>query len=209
MVLERVIGSGTTNSNGQIVIPYTGVGAGKLQLKAKATVNGSIIQSETYSILDAMFYDTCTTGTQTVWYNESNVGTSVTDTGMVISLTTSGNKYIWAKKQDTTPSQRSDANQFAPSFNVEFDVAEYTGTVYLQISDGTNGDRNRTISQMGVTTSNHILIEVRSDSIKYYKDGTEITGIRYSNITQGTSRVGIFLQNTASVKIKDFKIYPI
>ena len=50
MVLQREIGRGTTDSNGRIVIPYMGIGAGKLQLKAEATINSSRFVSETIRV---------------------------------------------------------------------------------------------------------------------------------------------------------------
>jgi len=50
---RRLIGSGTTDSNGRISVPYTGKGAGKIQLVA---VSGTL-QSETYSVWDYIKYD--------------------------------------------------------------------------------------------------------------------------------------------------------
>ena len=50
---RRLIGSGTTDSNGRISVPYTGKGAGKIQLVA---VSGTL-QSEIYSVWDYIKYD--------------------------------------------------------------------------------------------------------------------------------------------------------
>ena len=50
---RRLIGTGTTDSNGRITVSYTGTGAGKLQLVA---VNGNLL-SETYVLEDLVFYD--------------------------------------------------------------------------------------------------------------------------------------------------------
>ena len=157
-----------------------------------------------------MFYDSCVTGTETVWFKENSPTVNILDDGTVLSsVTLHQNKYIWAKSPTVTATQRNDCINFTPPFNVEFIVVETTGNCYLNIGDGVSSDRNRTMSQLGITGDNHMLVEVRSNSIRYYKDGTELTNWAFTNITQLISRVGLFVQQNSSVKFKDFKIYPV
>ena len=62
----RLIGSGTTDSQGKININYTGTGAGKLQLIAK---QGNLT-SDTFILYDALFNGKSTT---TGWYGNVEV----------------------------------------------------------------------------------------------------------------------------------------
>ena len=58
---RRLIGTGTTDSNGKVSVTYTGTGAGKLQIVAES---GSLL-SEIYEIFDCLFKGS---GTTTGWY---------------------------------------------------------------------------------------------------------------------------------------------
>lgn len=198
----------TTNTNGIAICDYVGSGMGDIAIMAETEIDGRILQ-EIYEVLDCLFYDKGVTGTETVWFKENRPSVDILSDGTVLSNTVNQNKYLWAVSPLITPSGRADCINFTPSFNVEFIVIETTGNCYLNIGDGVSSDRNRTMGQFGITGNNHIKVEVRSDSIRYYKDGTELSNLAINNITQLISRVGLFVQQNASVKFKDFKIYPI
>ena len=54
---KRLIGTGTTDANGNVIIPYVGTGAGLVNLVAEATINGSFV-SKTVLVFDCFLYDT-------------------------------------------------------------------------------------------------------------------------------------------------------
>ena len=97
---RRLIGTGTTDSNGRVTIEYTGTGAGRVQLTAETT-DGSL-SSETYEILDAIFLDWAVTGDKNNnWLNYSNRLTVETDdTGTLLTGNASSNGYYFAKGDD-------------------------------------------------------------------------------------------------------------
>ena len=84
---KRLIGSGVTDSNGVVSIPYTGTGKGKLQIVAES---GTLI-SEPYEFIDATMNQT---GKTTGWYQST--------------VTLENNRLKWIYKSsgyDTTSSQ--------------------------------------------------------------------------------------------------------
>ena len=207
MVLERVIGSGTTNSNGQIVIPYTGVGAGKLQLKAKATVNGSIIQSEIYSILDTIYYDNATSNDhKDIWRDGSNILSRDVEYSLITSDSTY--KNIWLTG---SPSSTSGFIFNAP-FCVEFDVVEETGRMIFSIGYQHSGQGSTTTimdfefnsyTNRGVGHWKIIINENSQEAI--LNDNTVKTG---SVSCSNDIRIGMgVITANSSLKFKNFRIY--
>lgn len=76
----RKIGEAVTDSNGNCIITYTGTGAGKIDMVAEYTDGESIIQSETYSILDGVYADigTYSNHNDNKWSQWSNYPSTVT-----------------------------------------------------------------------------------------------------------------------------------
>ena len=69
----RKIGEGITDANGRFVMSYTGTGAGKLQLVAKY---GEVL-SQTYEVIDCIYYDGMTSDTNANYYFNGNNGTTL------------------------------------------------------------------------------------------------------------------------------------
>ena len=66
---KRLIGTGTTDANGNVIIPYLGTGAGLVNLVAEATIDGSLALG-TCNILDCIIYDDGHTGQASGrWWN--------------------------------------------------------------------------------------------------------------------------------------------
>ena len=66
-MVKRLIGSDTTGTDGSVSIPYTGTGAGVVNLSVETEIDGSIV-SETYSVLDCIVYDDMETETYKNYY---------------------------------------------------------------------------------------------------------------------------------------------
>ena len=69
--MRILLGTGTTDANGNVTVTYTGVGAGKVQLMAEC----GTIQSETYVLYDCLIKDTGITGTSTDLFGNMSVFT--------------------------------------------------------------------------------------------------------------------------------------
>lgn len=64
----RKIGEAVTGTNGKCVIPYAGVGVGRLQMIGQYEEDGRVIQSEIYEVEDCKFLDTFTTDTSNNYF---------------------------------------------------------------------------------------------------------------------------------------------
>ena len=191
---RRLIGTGTTDANGKVSVSYTGTGAGKLQIVA---VSGSLT-SETYNLIDSIFYDDGVTDPKTAtWNNPSNyVSVSIDGDGTTLS-NTSGTRHYWAKNY----------SQFEEDFAVELDILSY--------DDNTNGgiritgtSSNFIFKTYNVPQSCHLKLIFQGGNIKYQIDDGTLTTYA-TGVTDTSAYVGFRFVGSWSVKYKDFVVYPI
>ena len=206
MVL-RYIGESVTDSNGLAVLPdgYTGTGAGEIDVVAKTEIDDSIIQSETYGVIDAIVYDkaypTSDDYNSDMWFGSPNWTINTDENGTTISTgTNTGYRLYTASSSGTSPYK-----DFTEDFAVEFIFIEYTGTVIMRVGNDTSKDKY--LSSLGLTSGDVVKLEVSSSNIKYYVNGEEIVAQRETY--QSGASFFSFRINTGSLKYKDFKIYPI
>ena len=109
---KRYLGYGYTNAQGIAKLEfdadgeplshsYTGVGAGKIDIVAES---GSL-QSETYSILDAIYYDDCSTDTKSKYYINNADGTAKSyenNSIKVVCGTNSSRNYLFLRTQENS-----------------------------------------------------------------------------------------------------------
>ena len=82
----------------------------------------------------------------------------------------------------------------------------FTSTdVDFQIYDNTN-NVTKSFSALSVSNGSHIKILVESNQIRYFVDGTEKTGAKWTG-SIGTFRCGI--RATGTITFKNFMVYPI
>ena len=68
---RRLIGTDTTGTDGSVTIPYTGTGAGLVQMDVETEIDGSIV-SRTLSVLDTLMYDTGTNPSHNIWGGDTS-----------------------------------------------------------------------------------------------------------------------------------------
>ena len=206
---KRLIGTGTTGTDGSCSIPYTGTGAGLVQMDVETEIDGSIV-SGTYGVLDCIFKD-C--GDNDKWWFTDTTNGSRTVTDNIIDLKYTGSSYVLAYIYNgTLPSSWADklttATIFHSAFAVEFDI--------VSISDNTNigyrVENNSTNSQVtgnyiGWEANKHIKMEFTGSKILYYVDGVKQS--RETDYVFTDSRFSFRLNENTELKIKEFKAYPI
>ena len=197
----RLIGSGTTDSQGKVNINYTGTGAGKLQLIAK---NGNLT-SATYELIDATFYDPATTNNKnTNWLNYNNRMTIETDTqGTTITNSNASNGYCFANGSD--PFVFTD-------YCCEFDVLAINDAVKWYHQNNSSGTQDMfRIDSYYTSGTVHFKLECQGGSLKVYTNGTLQTTV--TNTVTGAMEVAFRLDaqtsDPRSIKYKNFVIYPI
>ena len=198
---KRLIGTGTTGTDGSCSIPYTGTGAGLVQMDVETEIDGSIV-SETYSIFDCLCYDGGVTGDKSnSWTASSGISVSTDDTGTLLSASTTqtytSTKLLTGDFEATF--QATNSGSIRIGFNKASDSTVQTkiitpttdGTYYYKInridstwrfqysSDGTNWT-DRTITVNNIT-----------DEDCYFLFSIEVSG------------------STRTIKYKDLRVYPI
>lgn len=193
---KRLIATGTTDSNGQVKITYTGKGAGKLQLTAES----GTLQSETYNLYDTLFYDIGTSApAENTWVMNGFTPTYSTDG---TTLTSTEFATCFANKKGTGVN----VFDWDSPVCIEFYIGQVNSSnADIQVYDNTN-NATRSFNVLGITGNNQIKILVESDKIRYFVDDVEKTSSQIT-VTIGTFRVG--LRGTGTITFKNFMIYPI
>lgn len=213
-MVKRLIGSDTTGTDGSVSIPYTGTGAGLVNLSVETEIDGSIV-SEPCNVLDCMFYDTALDNSQAShYYNDSNLQISYDSTnGTTVSATTDGGiRRYWVIMGESYVNGRywRDANT---NYYIECDVSyeNLTGntafvfggaTVHLGLLNNSQGSGTGTVKL--VTNGN---------LIKCYWNGEYVSSMDKTmpNIDEPSGNWGFNFQlyKTANLTFKNIKIYPI
>ena len=193
---RRLIGTGTTDSNGRITVSYTGTGAGKLQLVA---VNGNLL-SETYVLTDCLFYQAGTSEPPTNTWVLGGFTPSYDANGTTLTSTTFATCFA------NKPGTGANAYDWTGPFAVEFDITNVSSSdADIQLYDETY-NATRSFNVLGITGACHVKIENTGTSINYYINDVEKTAQQY-NYSMGTCRVG--LRGTGTITFKNFMIYQI
>ena len=214
-VIYTPIGYGVTDENGQCTLDhdvdgnplahsYTGSGAGKVDLVASLddVITESSLVSETYEIIDALFYDKGTTGTVgSGWVYNSFVSAVSNPNGTTVTSSSSSTQFFTAELDNTTTTL-----DFTAPFVVEFTLVSNTNGGLIVWASGQVGNKNFT--SFPLTSNNKIKIIVETNQIRYFCDGVELTPISVTSTLP--YRVGFTLyDSTSEIVFKDFKIYPI
>ena len=196
----RKIGEAVTGTNGKCVIPYTGVGVGRLQMRGQYEEDGRVIQSETYSIYDTQFYDKALEGSG----NHNDNYNNITNLSRASDGTTFNMPSAWTQLM---PKINNSVNiSLNDGLCVEFDILALDnqgGQIRFTVYDGSN--RVTLLSDTGHYKA------VITDDIKIYKDNNP-NPINTLDLNKSSGYVQlIFTNNTAnaSLKFKDYLIYPI
>ena len=199
MVSRRLIGTATTDSNGNAVLSdgYTGTGAGLVDIIAQTTIDESTVVSEPYEVMDYINFDNGLDGDSSNIWTGATSSLTRTSTGSVFSSTS-------AQKLTTTALISGD-------FEATFE-AYGTGSPLWGVEDANS---NRTRYYMRNDESFTYYKITRSDGVitaKYSLDGNT-----WINLTTQSSDVTsadcyfLFHNNsgTKTTTFKNLKIYPI
>ena len=200
---RRLIGSGTTDSNGRISVSYTGKGAGKIQLVA---VNGTL-QSETYEVYDCKWYDFGTDSTNNIWVNSSTMTVTYGTDCATLTETTS----------DTTGILVTDTNHYIqPNDVFEFDFMQVDGSrnyAPIYIRNKTNGvsltSFHLTHINQQINTWIHLKCQIIDTTLYIYVNDNPTPVERPMSNTDTDYRIYLNTPtDTTTLKYKNFKVYP-
>lgn len=195
----RLIGSGNTNADGNVTVPYLGKGSGVLNIKSECTIDGILLQ-ETCSLRDTKWLynggETYSTSTMSVTPNS--------DGSYTFAPSTDG--YVLFRASTSSSSSSLLYADIGECF--EFDLIGSTGTVTLRmnIANGSNRDilkQSSTEWQNG----NHIRCKVVDNGVEISVNG-EVS--RTVSLADTGARIFLLrIEPSSSVTIKNLCYYPI
>ena len=217
MTVYKYLGYGVTNENGvakldhdsegqEISHSYTGVGAGEVDVVASLdnpVESGSIV-SETYSILDALFYDEAISNAKASQYSDVTTDRSYSDDGTTLSKTaTSGTTYCNTVIGNTR--NWFDSTK-AYQIDLDFSFERDSTSDAVGIGMGSNGFNLHNLFSGALTGSGHLKIVTDGNTYQLYLD----------NVPRGTpismtGNSGFFFQiyRTGSITFKNLTIIEI
>ena len=195
-MVKRLIGTGTTGSDGSCVIPYEGTGAGLVNLSVETEIDGSIV-SGTYSVIDATFRDGATgTDYNSKIVNHANIlQYDRQEDGTLLTAPTS--KGYWIFNQTS-----SSEYPLSENFCIECDIVSVTSGVKLNLANGVwaywdFGNESNLHIKIECTDTEQVITVNGHEEYRHLHTYSENTSVRFQ------------VDQNASVKYKNFIIYPI
>jgi len=158
-----------------------------------------MILSETYSLIDAIFYDKGLAGDGN--HNDNFYNTfdrTRLDDGTLLSYSGSGWKVCYFNT-DTAGSK-----VFNKGICIEFDVIEVTGSIRIQVNDTAQYQY-----YIPVGTNYHLKIVVDNSNITVYQDDVQKDQKSTSSYISNLFSVQFATNTAGTVKYKDIKVYSI
>ena len=183
-MVKKILGSGVTDSNGQVSVSYVGKGTGCLNVCCECRN-----LQETYDVLDCLFYDD---GTNENWTNRTQNPMTIDRTGSYVLITAPSTSYGLYTANATV----------SGDFAVEFDFYyQSNASCYINVC-GASFDLK---SFCGQDCTAKII--VRNGTATFYKNGTANPTTK--SITSATSVYFQINNGGANIGYDNFKIYPI
>lgn len=219
MTTYRLIGKGTTDSNGVAHMTkatsdggstwtdttgYTGVGAGEIDLLASTDnpITSSSCQSAPYPVIDAFVKDNCTTDTS-VWGGSTVSIDRTSGEYMQVTGNGSSNALLFVKNQV------NDVFDYTQSYAFEFKgLNANASSIYIYVGSSSKGGISNPISSDFVDI--RLEYNATNQKIKLFKDGVQQGSD--TPLTAFTSNFSIRFvdwNGDMSFKMKDFRAYPI
>jgi len=169
---------------------------------------GSIIQSETYSLIDCGFYDDGITSTSNGFiFNTTDIQLNVDGTGTTVTnSSSSAGRTYWANKKDTASTVELDWDY---PVAIECDILNGSSVVAFQFGrQSDNQVASRTFTQLGLTNGGHLKVTFDGTNVKYFVNSeTPLFTVPLS--ISGLSAVRFYCPASSTFKYKNFMIYPI
>ena len=222
MTNYKFIGTGTTDATGvarltkdpqgQTINGYVGSGNGEIDFVASLDnpiVDGSIV-SETLSVLDALFYDSGTTGTpNSMWAINNLTYASITSTneGLVLANShTTNDYYIGINKegQTTTIAEWIDFKDFV----FEFEMVENSNITSCSFNLRPETSTAVIYYMANLNVGDIFRAEYKDGVVKLFKNNVQIGSDYNFNVGELTS-IRFAVRKEKNFTIKNVKLYSI
>ena len=185
---EQLLATLTTDEHGECTYTYTGEGNGVIQFLAKH----GIIQSETYEVLDCIYYITNTYDL----YKASAI--TVTPNEDTVTFSASGNYGLIFLNTDN--SYRTG------NYCFEFKLVDFSSdTIEVRCDNSSSSSLGRSLSILGASDGDVIRAENNGTIVNFYVKDV----LRTTRSNNGTIRYGFRIPEGESITVTDMKFYPI
>ncbi len=189
--LYKIYGGGITDDSGAVPGIYTCSGAGLKEIVAKS---GSVVSQPT-TVYDCVFYDTGIDGTANSNWSGALTRTPSSNGTLITASSTWQNLYVV-----------SDSTFFSNPFCIELEVVSFEDTPTLRFRKKNEVTTSATFT---FNSTGKYKFEFKSDSIKVYKNGTEVQHWLSPLVGVDLSVAFECSATTDKITYKDFKVYPI
>lgn len=195
---RKLLGTETSNNNGEAFFTYLGNGEGKLKIIAESGGTSSVL----YEICDCLYYDKAINGKKNEIYK-------VTGTLIVSDPDSNGTTL---KEEEDTASQyyinsTTSINYFiSGNFCLELYVDSFGGNPQIRVWEKNGTYENWDFSNKGVTQNCQLKIQFQNDKITYIIGDNDPVSIKSSINYHKDLAIAIRLKNNW-VKYRDLKVY--
>ncbi len=216
MTQYRYLGYGVTDENGiakldhdpqgnPITHSYTGTGAGKVDIVASLDdeIDDSSLVSETYSIMDCLFYDSGANDSTATWTNWTGYEPVLTRNTEYCAMT------IASGKTDARMYKQFTGDSLCIEFDVLVKSNSVSDTIATLRNNSTNVRGNFDLNRMGLglNTWHHIKMVYNGTTVVCSNNINSTTyTYNINDLTRFYFQIG---SNTSEVDFKNFVIYPI
>lgn len=201
---RRLIGSETTGTDGSCNIPYTGTGAGIINIEAETTINGTTITIP-LTLLDCLLYDDALTNAK--WntnYADVNVNREITPEGTKLYYSAdSGTRYC-----NTVIGETRNWFDSTKKYQVELDFSftreDTNSNAGLGFGDSHLNLHN--LFDSGLSGSGHFKMITNGNTYQAYLD--DVPRGSSQSIT-GTNGFAFHIYRTATLTFKNLTIIEI
>ena len=199
---NKLIGSGTTDENGEYQISLTGQGNGAKEIWATF----SNMTSTKQTLYDAQFYDGGVKNNyMDEWYYiRARATVERTDEYTSLTCISDTDPLLYCANKVGTPKvDYSDLKEWVAPFHIAFQVVDYSGSVYIQFYDGVTTAR-RSFESLNIQKGSQVVIDYDGSVLHYNIDGTVID----RDLALGyTNRIEFRLDYGANLKYRDFVVW--
>jgi hypothetical protein len=193
------LGTAETNSSGVATKTYSSAGVGDISLTAEA---GTFV-SETYSIMDCLFYDSGANDSTATWTNWTGYEPVLTRNTEYCAMT------IASGKTDARMYKQFTGDSLCIEFDVLVKSNSVSDTIATLRNNSTNVRGNFDLNRMGLglNTWHHIKMVYNGTTV-VCSNNTNSTTYTYNinDLTRFYFQIG---SNTSELDYKNFMIYPI
>jgi len=214
----RLLGSGTTDSNGRATYTYTGAGNGEIDVIASLDnpIVSSSVQSKPYPVEDVFVFDSGIYGsaneTDRMQYQTRLTIETLSDgTGTLLTQTGNSNGTLAFNKHGSTISAWTDTIDYTVPFAIEVDIVSFSDNACGVFVGDSTFTQTFSAGAVGFTANSHLKMVFNGTTVKGYINNETTPSYSYNLALSSAVRCGLYVGTGSgkTLKYKNVKIYSV